>query len=202
MKLSMIYMASGFGSRFGENKLLVPLFGKPLYLYGLDHLIRAAGLLMERGWEKPELIVVSQYREILEEAERRSLPGIFNGRSSEGITASLKMGTEAASEDAEGYLYFVADQPFMGPATLAAFAEGFCRSGRGMGCVCADGRTGNPSAFRSVYKEELLKLQGDKGGKQIMRAHPNDVWKMEVPGRELKDIDTPEDFKSFQKGMG
>lgn len=35
-----------------------------------------------------------------------------------------------------------------------------------------------------------------------MRAHPNDVWKMEVPGRELKDIDTPEDFKSFQKGMG
>ena len=38
MKLSMIYMASGFGKRFGSNKLLASFEGRPLYTYGLSAL--------------------------------------------------------------------------------------------------------------------------------------------------------------------
>lgn len=45
MKISFIYMASGFGSRFGSNKLLVPFKGKALYRHGLDCICRAAGEL-------------------------------------------------------------------------------------------------------------------------------------------------------------
>ena len=36
MKAAFIYMASGFGSRVGGNKLLEELEGKPLYSHGLD----------------------------------------------------------------------------------------------------------------------------------------------------------------------
>ena len=35
MKVSMIYMASGFGKRYGTNKLITEFRGEPLYLHGL-----------------------------------------------------------------------------------------------------------------------------------------------------------------------
>ena len=108
-------MASGFGSRFGENKLLVELGGKPLYRHGLDCLLQA----MERvetemeGWQV-QLIVVSQYREILETAAALGAEPVMNPQSGEGIAASLRFGTEAA-RDAQILVYCVADQPGMRP---------------------------------------------------------------------------------------
>ena len=62
MKTAWIYMASGFGSRFGENKLMAELGGKPLYRHGMECLILAGRLLvLEEGWLL-NLIVVCKYR--------------------------------------------------------------------------------------------------------------------------------------------
>ena len=134
MNLAMIYMASGFASRFGENKLLFPFRGKPLYCHGLEHLQEAAGLLADGEGKRPFLAVVSQYREILEAAGEQGLCAVPNHESREGITASLKLGTRAAGER-DAYLYFVADQPFMRAETICAFVRGFAESGKGIGCV-------------------------------------------------------------------
>ena len=41
-------------------------------------------------------------------------------------------------------------------------------------------------------------LRGDRGGSVIMKAHPGDVWTMEVPEEELKDIDRAEDLGAVQ----
>ena len=194
MKLSMIFMASGFGSRFGSNKLMALLKEKPLYLHGLEHLCWAADKLEKEGCVQPDLIVVSQYGQILDRASQMGLSAVYNSRSAEGITSSLRLGTEASGEDADCFLYFVADQPYMPPETLVRFVKGFLESGKGIGGVCCQGRTGNPVIFQSIYRKELLSLSGDKGGKQIMKAHPEDVWTMEVAGEELKDIDLPSDL--------
>ena len=47
MNVSLIYMASGFGKRYGTNKLLTEFQGEPLYLHGLLSLQKAARLLAE-----------------------------------------------------------------------------------------------------------------------------------------------------------
>ena len=39
-----------------------------------------------------------------------------------------------------------------------------------------------------------MALRGDRGGSVIMKSHPGDVWTMEVPEEELKDIDRTEDL--------
>jgi molybdenum cofactor cytidylyltransferase len=92
-------------------------------------------------------------------------------------------------------LYFVADQPFFKEETLLSFLSGYERSGKGIGCVCCHGKLGNPSIFCAAYREALLALSGDKGGKQIIRAHTEDIWTMEVSDRELRDIDIREDLQ-------
>ena len=92
----------------------------------------------------------------------------------------------------------MADQPYMSPFTLKEFIRGFRLAGKGMGCVCHQGKRGNPAIFASAYREELMGLRGDRGGSVIMKAHPGDVWTMEVPEEELKDIDRAEDLGAVQ----
>ena len=94
MKISFIYMASGFGKRYGTNKLITEFQGEPLYLHGLLSLQKAAKLL-EEDKIQCKLFLISQYERVLSgsfdsvpEAER-----IFNEDSDQGITASLKLGT-------------------------------------------------------------------------------------------------------------
>lgn len=202
MNISFIFMASGYGKRFGANKLCASLEGKPLYRHGLECLMETAGRLKAEDGHRVRLIVVSQYQDILRDGESLGLETVLNDKSSEGITASLRLGTQAAGEDYEVCLFFVADQPYLKSATLTAFVRGFLISGFGMGCVCCEGKRGNPAAFSRTYREELLKLTGDKGGSVMMKAHPRDVWTMEVPGLELKDIDVQEDLNREQKPEG
>ena len=131
---------SGFGKRYGTNKLLTEFQGEPLYLHGLLSLQKAARLLAEDKI-RCELFLISQYERVLSgsfdrvpEAER-----IFNEDSDLGITASLKLGTEVSRKDTDAFLYFVADQPCMRGETIAEFVRGFLKSGKGIGCVCAKG---------------------------------------------------------------
>lgn len=194
MKISFIYMASGFGSRFGANKLYVPLHGKPLYRHGLECLMEAARRLCEEDGHEVRLIIVSQYLEILEDGRKMGLETVYNRSSSEGITASLRLGTGAAGGDTGIYMFCVADQPYMKSASVVRFIRGFLECGRGIGCVCNAGRRGNPAAFAAGYRDELLALRGDRGGSVIMKAYPEDVWTMEVGAGELKDIDVQADL--------
>lgn len=199
MKVSLIYMASGFGKRYGTNKLITEFQGEPLYLHGLLSLQKAAKLL-EEDKIQCKLFLISQYERVLSgsfdrvpEAER-----IFNEDSDQGITASLKLGTEVSRKDTDAFLYFVADQPCMRGETIAEFVRGFLKSGKGIGCVCAKGHRGSPNLFAGKYKKELLALEGDQGGRQIMQEHPEDIWMMEVDERELRDIDHPADLKQLR----
>ena len=48
----------------------------------------------------------------------------------------------------------------------------------------------NPKIFSSRYREELLKLSGDTGGRQIIDAHKKDLLLVEAESEdEVKDID-------------
>ena len=41
MKIGMILLAAGYSRRFGSNKLLYEIEGRPMYLRTLDQLIQA-----------------------------------------------------------------------------------------------------------------------------------------------------------------
>lgn len=204
MKLSMIYMASGFGKRFGSNKLLASLEGRPLYTYGLAALEKGARILEKKSGISCEIITVSQYPQILEDA-RRLIPGgkaLENPFSEEGITASIRLGVAAAWEDTDAFLFFVADQPYTEGEMIASFADGYFKSGKKLGCTAFNGRRGSPTAFGACYRFELLAISGDKGGRQVMKNHPEELWIMETEEKQLWDVDLPEDLKRGKKEYG
>lgn len=192
-RIGFVYMASGFGRRFGSNKLLAELNGKPLFLYGME-MMKAVKERLEKeaGWEI-SLAVSSQYDEILNEGEKQGFPGVKNTESEEGITASIRLGTGALG-DQDAYIYFVADQPFMRAETVSGFLKQWREDCRTIGCVSSKGKRGNPAVFSGIYKEELLSLRGDKGGSQIMKRYPGEVMLYETDARETEDIDVKTDF--------
>ena len=192
MKLGFVFMASGFGRRFGSNKLMHDLAGKPVYKYALESLFEAACELKKN--HILSLAVVSQYSEILADAEKSGLTAVFNSLSETGITSSIKLGIENLPP-AEKYAFFVADQPYLKPETTVNFIEAYLESGKTIGCVSSDNAFGNPVIFDRLYLPELLALEGDRGGKRVVMEHLSEVFSFPVEKEELTDIDAPSDIK-------
>ncbi len=191
MTLGIVFMASGFGRRFGSNKLLYPLDGKPLFTYALSNLINAMNEL--KGESTIQLAVVSQYSEILTAAEQWGAIAVLNPDSKKGITASIKLGIKTLP-DSDNYAFFVADQPYLKANTTIDFIRRFLSGGKSIGCVTDGSVSGNPVIFSRAYLPELMALEGDKGGKLLLSRYPEEVFYFEVNSRELFDLDKPEDF--------
>ena len=146
------------------------------------------------------------------EKERRALLAgsgrlypVYSPQSREGVSHSIRAGILAgmpesspisgmcrqeAGREPDVYVFFVADQPWLSERTVEAFLEfmkkvsGEDRESHPIGCVSCLGEPGNPVWFSEFYKDELLALSGDRGGKRVMKAHMDQVHFFEVRKRE------------------
>ena len=118
----------------------------------------------------------------------------MNPNSGLGISHSIALGVKAAGADRfqedDSLMFMVCDQPWLTPGDLLNLAACFKRSGKSIGCMAYGEQTGNPVLFSAVYREELLGLRGDTGGKAIVRRHPKEVCLCPVSNpRALEDMD-------------
>ena len=180
----MIYMAAGNSRRFGSNKLFYPIDGKPMYRHVLERLTA----ICERhsDWE---IVLVSQYEELLEQGRTFAHRTVFSPESRDGASWTIKNGLKEA-DDTEAFVFFTADQPWLRGETVLELIELFLREGKGIACVEHSGKTGNPCIFSRKYFGELMELEGDVGGKRVIRKHREDTAVLEVlDERELTDVD-------------
>ena len=178
MKPVCILMAAGGSVRFGANKLLQELGGKPVIRWALE----AAEAAFDR------VILVTGYEAVAAQAETARV--VWNHHPEEGISRTIRLGLEVAG-DCEGAVFMTADQPFLSAQTLRRLA---CAFEEGPDQICAaahHGKRGNPVVFPKAYFKELCKLTGDVGGAKIIKAHPESLRLLEVEERELLDCDTP-----------
>ncbi len=190
-KIHAILLAAGFSRRFQGNKLLYPLNGKKLYLYLAERLIEGVKESMIDSF-----VVVTQYDDILWEMKKRNIEVVRNDYSIQGISSSLKLGLSKARRFEEQgkdnyYIFFVADQPYLRKETIENFLEEFLKSKKFIGCVRNGEKLGNPVIFHEKYVPELESLEGDKGGKSVLKKHIKEAFFYSVENeRELQDIDT------------
>ena len=89
----------------------------------------------------------------------------------------------------------VCDQPFISIQTLNSVIDNFIKGDKGIVCVGCGNNKGNPVIFSKKYINELLSLEGDNGGKVIIKGNLNDLKIVNINNRiELVDIDTQEEF--------
>ena len=94
--IACILLASGFGRRFGSNKLLYEVHGIPMYQYAL-HMLQALSQQTIDG-QRIQIIVVSQYACIEQHAQELGMRAVHNADAAEGIAASVRHGVQAARQ--------------------------------------------------------------------------------------------------------
>ncbi len=182
-KIAVILEAAGNSSRFGSNKLLhIMDDGRPMIASILDAV---------RPLDVYKKVLVTQYEEVA--ALAPDLETVMNDRPDLGISRSMQLGLEAAG-DADAYMFCVCDQPGIKTATLEklieTYKEAYKKGTAGIVSLAWKGKMCNPKIFSSRYKEELMRLSGDTGGRQIISAHEDDLLLAEADSEdEVKDID-------------
>ena len=179
-KIAVILEAAGDSKRFGSNKLLhIMDDGRPMISSILDAV---------RPLEAYKKIVVTQYDEVAGLAPDFEV--VRNDRPDLGISHSMQLGLQAAG-DADAYMFCVCDQPGLTTATLERLIEEYKKGTAGIVSLAWQGKMRNPKIFSSLYREELMKLAGDTGGRQIIDAHKKDLLLVEAESEdEVKDIDS------------
>ena len=161
-----------------------------MYRHILTQLECVCRELTRRGI-RSDITVVTQYEAIAATARTAGAGVYYNVHPDEGISSSVKIGL-LANETSDACLFTVADQPWLTADTILSLVDTFLKEKKGIACVSTKGKTGNPCIFSRKYYPELMKLTGDVGGKQVIRAHRQDTAIFPVlDGRELTDLDRP-----------
>ncbi len=179
-RIAAILEAAGNSTRFGSNKLLhVMDDGRPMITSIFDAV---------RPLDLYKKILVTQYDEIA--AMASDFDVVRNDRPDLGISRSMQLGLEAAG-DADAYMFCVCDQPGLTTATLGRLIEAYKKGTAGIVSLAWQGKMCNPKIFSSRYKEELMSLSGDTGGRQIIASHSGDITLVEALSEdEVRDIDS------------
>ena len=190
-RIAVVLMASGYSERFGSNKLLEPFGNRCLFTYAVD-LACASDAAMK--------IIVTRYEPIKHYVKENApkMDIVWNDHPERGISESIHLGIRylRQSKDYEKYAgccFMVCDQPLLQKQSLQKLFESFYRNPEGIHMCVTKEREGNPVIFPKILFEELMALEGDKGGKRIAKEHPEMIYKVYVTEQELSDMDYQED---------
>lgn len=189
--LDLIYLSAGLSTRFGSNKLLFEVNGKPLYQYGL-------AILADYQQSHPDqcqIMVVTRFPEISASARAIGATVVENDQPEAGISRSIRLGLIAANELSKARsgrraaVFLVADQPWLKKETLADFLKWARVTPAGILTAGHEGIPGNPVSFDQVYFPELMDLTGDYGGRVVSVRHAEDTAWYDIAAQEQIDID-------------
>lgn len=175
-----LLMAAGNASRFGENKLTARFDGQSLFSLALAAIPKELFA---------HVTVVSQYPALLEEAARTGFDTILNDRPQDGISRTIRLGTQAMA-DCAGILYMVADQPLLRAGTVRRVVDVWRAHPECIAAAAHNGNRGNPCLFPARFFPELCALEADRGGSSVIRRHEDALLLVEAGERELFDCDT------------
>lgn len=183
-----IILASGFSRRMGRDKLLIDIDGEKI----IERVIEACCKS-----KLDDIILIYRSEEIKEIAIKYNIKTIYNENAHLGQSEGLKLGVKAAIH-AESYMFLVGDQPFLTSEIINKLIGEYNQRDSSIILPYYNGHRGMPMIISSLYKEELLDIVGDKGGRDIIRNNPSEVKKVYIEGKNLGiDIDTLDDLKKL-----
>lgn len=180
-----IILASGFSKRMKEDKLLMKIDGVKM----VERVIESA-----KKSSLDDILLVYRKEEVKNIGDKHGIKTIYNPNAHLGQSEGLKLGVKEA-DDSEAYMFLVGDQPFINTKLIDKLIFEYKNNQASIIVPYYNGRNGNPTIFPSIYKDELLNVQGDKGGRDIIRNNFSIVRKVHIDDERLGfDIDTPRDF--------
>ncbi len=197
-----VVLAAGCSTRLGGEKMLLPLAGKPLVCHAVDNLLGA-------GVDPVVVVVGHRGDEVKQVLGDRPVRVVDNSRYREGQGTSLVAGLGALLEGEwagrkathpkgglSAAVFALADQPLIPPGVVDALVAAYRTNRCPVVYPTYLGRRGNPVLFDHTLFHELLQLQGDTGGREVLLRYQEQALEVpvEAPGI-LVDVDTSQDYQ-------
>jgi molybdenum cofactor cytidylyltransferase len=188
-----IILAAGEGKRMGKVKLTLPLGDKQLIEWVLQA-VKLASL------DKYFLVVRPEDKEIIKIGESWGAEIVLNPEYRSGMSSSIRKALDQiSSEVVEGIFILLGDQPLINPSIIYKMLEAFTPGKREIVVPFYKDKQGNPVLFDSYWKEELMKLSSDVGGRVVIKAHPERIKRVKIPDESIfLDIDREEDYQKIK----
>jgi molybdenum cofactor cytidylyltransferase len=190
MNVNAIVMASGMSKRMNRDKLLMKINNMQIFEYIIDTIIKC------NFYDKT---VVAKDEEILQKSKCLGFNAVKSTEYEKGQSRSIILGMEN-SKSADGYMFFVADQPFLSYETVNLLLESFEKNPGSIIVPRCKDKNRNPVIFPHKLREELLMLSGDNGGKTVIIKNKDKIVFVDIDKEyEFMDIDTMEDYENVIK---
>jgi molybdenum cofactor cytidylyltransferase len=179
-----ILLAAGRSTRFGSDKLLLPLpDGTPMAVACARSLCSALSHCIA--------VVEDPHSEV---ARRLALAGmeiVVNPRARDGMGSSIAAGV-SANPSAAGWIIALADMPRV-PTGISRRIADLLAKGADIAAPVCNGRRGHPVGFSAHHAAALQALDGEQGARDLLEAAGERVSLVETnDDGVLFDIDTPE----------
>lgn len=151
--MTIVLMAAGFSRRFGTNKLYHLIEGKPMYQYGLEMLCQLQEIANRENqtadrYCRLDLVVVTKYEPIIKAAQEKGFRTFYNDCSEQGISASVRIGTEQAK--GEDIMFLPADQPYIKADTIWNYMMAYYQSNKSLAACLVQATKLQPNGQRAI----------------------------------------------------
>jgi molybdenum cofactor cytidylyltransferase len=189
--ISAILLAAGQSKRMGELKQLMPFGQSTIVEQAVDNLLGSA---------VDEVIVVVGYKaeDVIKAIAAKPIKLVINPDYEQGMSTSIIAGLNLVHSGVRGIMLALGDQPLVDSQTIDRLMDEFYNHDKGIVVPTYQGRRGHPIIFAIKYKQQLLELSGDVGGRQIVKDHPDDVLEVAVDAESIvADFDTTDDYQAY-----
>lgn len=188
--MTAILLASGFSKRMGTEKLLLPIENKPM-------IEKIAKTFYQSN--VGEVLLIYRNPAVKEAAQPYVHHAFFNPLAEQGQSEALKLGLRKASSKSEAYLFAMGDQPFLKTEMINRLIQVHAQYPEKIIRPVYGSTPGNPVLFPRLFKEELLQLKGDEGGRSILKKNPDKVIECRFSDKDAGyDADTVTSYKELQ----
>ncbi|MCK4240924.1 MAG: nucleotidyltransferase family protein [Candidatus Atribacteria bacterium] len=188
-----IILAAGEGKRMGKVKLTLPLGDKLM----IEWVLQAAKL---SPLDKFFLVVRPEDREIIKIGKRWGAEIVLNPNFRKGMSTSIKAALlKINTQEVEGFFLILGDQPLITSKIINKLMKSFSPGKREIVVPYYENRRGNPVLFDIYWKDELMAVTGDVGGRVLIKAHPEKIKRINISDETiLFDIDQEKDYLKAQ----
>ncbi len=194
--MAVVILAAGAGSRFGAPKQLEVVNGRPMLVAALAAAATIAGPIYVVTGAHAELVklLLADLPAPLNQQLAGRLHTLHNPKWASGQASSLHVSLRNLPGDVEAAIWMPVDQPYLEPALLSRLVAAW-RNGADLAAPQVNGELrGAPALFDRRHWPELLVVQGDSGGRSVLRRHRPDIVTIAATEESLRDIDSPLDL--------
>jgi len=187
--ITAILMASGLSKRMNTNKLLLDINGKPM----IEHIMSTISKC-----HFDEQLLIAKDEQVMRLSSQYKFKLVKNSNAHRGQSESVRLGVSNAKKG-NAYMFFVADQPFLSVNTIMQLIDAHKSNPAHIIIPTYHDNNKNPTIFPTSFHNELLALEGDVGGRTVIKNNPERIYPLSINDKlSFVDIDTWKSYKQLQ----